>query len=237
MKRMSAAFVIVGLGLLTAPLLFGVLTNVRAGQQQQVEQVQWRVEQSPAPQTAVSQKPAPTPKLSRAAAVAPPFLLSVPKIKLRWMIHEGTTIRHLRRTGAGHIPKTALPGERGVVGIAGHRTTYGAPFFRLNLVKPGDAVTLQTRGGTFLYRVYKVRQVKPSQVEILRSRSDERLLVLVTCTPPHSAKFRLAVFAKLVPRRGQRRAARTESHELIYGEDLVFGLRYRSRTPHTSGIS
>lgn len=115
------------------------------------------------------------------------------------MIHEGTTIRHLRRTGAGHIPKTALPGQPGVVGIAGHRTTYGAPFFKLNHVGVGDEVTLQTRGGTFVYRVYKVRTVKPTQVEVLKSTTGERLLVLSTCTPPYSAKFRLVVFAKLVP--------------------------------------
>ncbi|HEU4798860.1 MAG TPA: sortase [bacterium] len=220
MKRLSAAFVIVGLGLLTAPLTFGFLTNVRVGQQQLTEQTQWRVgleaRQTPAVpsvlvstttaqapsgarQTAAPRKStAPASKVS-SAAVAPPFLLSIPKIKLRWMIHEGTTIRHLRRTGAGHIPRTALPGQRGVVGIAGHRTTYGAPFFKLNRVGIGDDVILQTRGGTFVYRVYKVRTVKPSKVEVLKPMPGQRLLVLSTCTPPYSAKFRLVVFAKLVP--------------------------------------
>jgi sortase A len=201
--------------------MFGFLTNARVGQQQSTEQAQWRIgiqaqrqalavpsvlvstttAQSPsaARQTAAPRKTAaPGAKVS-SAGVAPPFLLSIPKIKLRWMIHEGTTIRHLRRTGAGHIPKTALPGQPGVVGIAGHRTTYGAPFFKLNHVGVGDEVTLQTRGGTFVYRVYKVRTVKPTQVEVLKSTTGERLLVLSTCTPPYSAKFRLVVFAKLVP--------------------------------------
>lgn len=221
MKRLSAAFVIVGLGLLTAPFMFAFLTNAHVGQQQSTEQAQWRIgieaqrqglavpsvlvstttAQAPsgARQTAAPLKSAaPGRKVSR-VGVAPPFLLSIPKIKLRWIIHEGTTIRQLRRTGAGHIPRTALPGQRGVVGIAGHRTTYGAPFFKLNRVGVNDDVILQTRGGTFVYRVYKVRTVKPSQVEVLKPIPGQRLLVLSTCTPPYSAKFRLVVFAKLVP--------------------------------------
>lgn len=126
-----------------------------------------------------------------------PFVLEIPKIGLRWLIREGTDVDDLRRNGAGHIPGTSLPGQPGIVGVAGHRTTYGAPFFRLNELGPGDEVRIRSANAVFVYRAYYQTQVRPTQVEILEPKSSDPILVLISCSPPFSAEFRLAVFARL----------------------------------------
>ena len=79
----------------------------------------------------------------------------------------------------GHVPGTALPGENGNVGIAGHRDTF---FRELRNVKPEDRISLTTARGTFEYFVEYARIVKPEDVEVL-APTEEPLLTLVTCYP------------------------------------------------------
>jgi sortase A len=83
------------------------------------------------------------------------------------------------------------------VAIAGHRTTYGAPFYRLNDLNPGDDIFVTTAAGQFRYQVLNSMVVKPSDVSVLAPTADNRL-TLTTCNPRFSAAQRLVVVSKLV---------------------------------------
>jgi sortase A len=108
---------------------------------------------------------------------------------------EGTDFGSLRK-GPGHYSGTALPGAGTTVGIAGHRTTYLAPFRRIDDLKDGDEVTLEMPYATLSYSVDKARVVEPTQLGVVRKRKRERL-VLTTCHPKYSAAQRYVVFADL----------------------------------------
>jgi len=118
---------------------------------------------------------------------------------------EGTDTGDLRK-GPGHYPETPLPGERGTVGIAGHRTTYGAPFRTIDKLRRGDAIVVDMTYGRFVYRVEKTRIVEPTEVSVKR-RVDHERLILSACHPLYSAAQRIVVFARL-RERGPSRVSR-----------------------------
>jgi sortase A len=109
---------------------------------------------------------------------------------------EGTDSASLEK-GPGHYPETPMPGERGTVGIAGHRTTYLAPFRHIDSMKAGDPITLEMPYGTIRYRVEKTAIVDPSDVGVVRKVGYNRL-VLSACNPLYSAAERYIVFARQV---------------------------------------
>ena len=119
----------------------------------------------------------------------------IPRIGLNAVIVQGTDTSSLQK-GPGHYPNTPFPGEGGTVGIAGHRTTYLAPFRHIDSIKPGDHVTLEMPYATFTYRVQKHEIVDPSRVGIVHKVGYERL-VMTACHPLYSASQRYAVFARL----------------------------------------
>jgi LPXTG-site transpeptidase (sortase) family protein len=96
--------------------------------------------------------------------------------------------------GPGHYPGTALPGQAGNVGIAGHRTTYGAPFYDLDQLQSGDPIYLQVPAGIFQYAVTKSMVVSPSDIAVL-SPEPLPMLTLTTCNPRYSSSTRLVVVA------------------------------------------
>jgi sortase A len=99
--------------------------------------------------------------------------------------------------GPGHYPETAMPGQGKTVAIAGHRTTYLAPFRHIDSLKPKDKITLKMPYGTFIYSVQKSEIVDPSDVGIIHDTGYERL-VLSACNPLYSASQRYIIFARLV---------------------------------------
>ncbi len=105
-------------------------------------------------------------------------LLEIPRLGLSTIVVEGVGKRDLRRA-VGHIPGTALPGERGNVGIAGHRDTYFRPLAGVQL---NDLITLTTPAGEYKYRVVSSEIVSPDAVEVLDPTGDD-VLTLVTCYP------------------------------------------------------
>ena len=108
---------------------------------------------------------------------------------------EGTKTATLQK-GPGHYPDTAFPGEGRTIGIAGHRTTYLAPFRHIDSMRKGDPVTLEMPYGTFTYTVQKTEIVDDSAVQIVRDVGYERL-VLTACHPLYSAAQRYVAFARL----------------------------------------
>ena len=122
-------------------------------------------------------------------------LLHIPRIGVEQAIVEGVGPEDLKK-GPGHYPETPLPGEPGNAAIAGHRTTYGAPFFHLDQLSLGDPLFVTTRAGRFRYEVTESRVVSPSAIEVLDPTDDARL-TLTTCNPRYSAAQRLVVIARL----------------------------------------
>lgn len=115
------------------------------------------------------------------------------------VVVQGTDAGSLE-LGPGHYPETPFPGEGGTVGIAGHRTTFLAPFRHIDSMKPGDRIVLEMPYATFAYRVQKTAIVAPTDVGIVRDAGYERL-VLSACNPLYSAAERFIVFARMVRER------------------------------------
>ena len=121
--------------------------------------------------------------------------IRMPSIGVSEVFVEGTGTGDLRR-GPGHYPATPLPGQRGTVAIAGHRTTYGAPFHDVDDLERGDRIELAMPYGRFTYRVERTRIVPPTATEVTDRVSYDRL-VLSACHPLYSAAQRIIVFARL----------------------------------------
>ena len=111
------------------------------------------------------------------------------------VVVQGTGAGELRK-GPGHYPATPLPGERGTVAVAGHRTTYGAPFRRLDRLRRGDELELTTPYGAFTYEVERSRIVAPTATWVTDPVGHDRL-ILSACHPLYSAAQRIVVFARL----------------------------------------
>jgi sortase A len=132
-------------------------------------------------------------------------IITIPRIGVEHVVVEGVSKADLKK-GPGHYPGTPLPGQAGNSGIAGHRTTYGAPFNRIDELVPGDEITVATPQGQFVYNVVAAPGqppdgeapyiVKPTQVEVLEDFGDNRL-TLTACHPEYSARERIIVHAVL----------------------------------------
>jgi sortase A len=119
----------------------------------------------------------------------------VPAIGVSEVFVQGTGTGDLR-AGPGHYPDTPFPGERGTVAIAGHRTTYGAPFRRIDKLDRGDRIELRMPYGRFTYIVERTKIVPPTDVSVTDRVAFDRL-VLSACHPLYSAAQRIIVFARL----------------------------------------
>lgn len=130
--------------------------------------------------------------------------IRIPVMGTDTIVVEGTSAKALN-TGAGHYPNTPLPGEKGNVAIAGHRTTYGKPFANLDILKPGDKVILETPFAKHTYEVvppFGGHQnpwvVAANDWTVAEQVPDESLLTLTTCHPRGSDRQRLVARAKLI---------------------------------------
>ena len=122
--------------------------------------------------------------------------ISIPKIHVKHVVVNGTDHAALRK-GPGLIESTEMPGLGGTTAVAGHRTTYGAPFHSIDKLKKGDKIVIGTPYGNFVYAVERHRIVKPTDTWVLDRIGRERI-VLSACHPLYSAAQRIIVFGKLV---------------------------------------
>ncbi|MBM3638131.1 MAG: class E sortase [Actinobacteria bacterium] len=123
--------------------------------------------------------------------------ITIEKIDVDDWIVAGVSYKALKK-GPGLFPDSALPGSLGNSAIAGHRTTFGAPFADLDKLNQGDIITVTTRRGVFTYAVRSVDIVKPSAVEVLETTDPSKgVLTLVTCHPKWTSANRLIVSADL----------------------------------------
>lgn len=143
---------------------------------------------------AVPENPGPPPRPDVGSGIA---RMIVRKINLDWVVVEGVGVEALKK-GPGHMTQTAFPGEIGNSVISGHRTTYGAPFWRLDELSTGDQIDMVTRSGSHVYRVTEVKVVRPTDLSVTAPTSDQFRLTLTTCHPRLSARQRLIVVAQMV---------------------------------------
>lgn len=131
------------------------------------------------------------PPLAGAAFAA----IRIPKIGLDAVVFEGVDTATLRQ-GPGHMPGTPLPGQPGNAVLSGHRTTYGRPFFDVDLLVPGDVIEVESAVGVHTYTVTELLVVAPTDVWVAGPR-EGAWLTLTTCEPKFSARQRLIVVAEL----------------------------------------
>ena len=211
LRALSTVMIVAGLVLLAdaaVTLLWqepvsAVYARIQQGRlDDRLEQLE-RAPLAPAEQRALERLPDPARQLAfRARALDrrlepgdPMGRIVMPSIGISEVFVEGTDAGDLRK-GPGHYPATPLPGERGTVAIAGHRTTYGAPFRRIDDLGRGDRIELRMPYGRFAYRVERTRIVPPTEVSVTARVAYDRL-VLSACHPLYSAARRIVVFARL----------------------------------------
>lgn len=163
------------------------------------------------------------PSLPLPAVGDPVAKIEIPRIGITRTVVEGVSVRELKR-GPGHYPSSPLPGQKGNVAIAGHRTTYGQPFHNVDKLQPGDQIITTTVQGTFVYVVDSLEIVKPYETSVLDDKGDNRL-TLTACHPKYSLKERLIVHAKLdgkpapvIKGQDEARAAAAEAADATVGD-------------------
>jgi sortase A len=158
-----------------------------------------QVQRALAQATALDKLPTGPPKVAAVTHAPsegkPVGTIRIPAIGINQVVVEGTATKDLRK-GPGHYIGTALPGQPGNAGIAGHRTTYGHPFYNLNVLKAGDPIVVTTFQGIFVYDTIRSEVVSPSDGTVLKNAFGA-FLTLTTCNPRFSASTRLVVFASL----------------------------------------
>jgi sortase A len=132
------------------------------------------------------------PHLERGHAIG---RINIDGIGLDIVVVQGTDTGSLQR-GPGHYTDTPIPGQPGTVAIAGHRTTYLAPFRDIDEIRDGDEIRIEMPYAAFTYTVEKHELVDPGDVGIIKPIGYDRL-VLTACHPLYSAAERYAIFAKL----------------------------------------
>lgn len=174
-------------------------SNAQDGLQSEFEARLAELEAQPTPTTAPDQDgsgttttttPAPPPEDGDTVAH-----LVIPAIGVDAYVVEGVERDDLHR-GPGHYPDTPMPGQPGNAAIAGHRTTYGQPFHRVDELEEGDEILVTTVQGTFRYEVMGQEIVSPSEVSVLDDFDDDRL-TLTSCHPKYSARQRIIITAQL----------------------------------------
>ncbi|WP_066360047.1 class E sortase [Herbidospora mongoliensis] len=150
-------------------------------------------------------------KIQLGGAVA---LLKLPRLgaTYKYAIVEGIEDEHLRQ-GPGHYPGSAQPGEVGNFVVSGHRTTYAAPFNRIDELEKGDDIVIDAREARYTYKVTGTKIVEPTEVDVIEpvpgrpgKKAEKAVITLSTCHPEYSARQRLIVFGTL---------AKTEERDVI----------------------
>jgi sortase A len=127
--------------------------------------------------------------------------IEIPRIGVNDIVVAGVAKSDLKK-GPGHYPETPLPGQLGNAAIAGHRTTYGQPFFSVDKLRPGDEIVVTTLTSTYVYRVTGQSIVGPSDYQVVATTdSNVATLTLTSCHPKWTARQRIIITSELDPDR------------------------------------
>ncbi len=122
--------------------------------------------------------------------------IEIPAIDLQWDLQQGMTLTAINR-GPSQWPGTAMPGAVGNMVIAGHRTTWGAPFRHLDALVPGDEIVFRVDGAKHVYEVVETIFVLPTDTWIA-DQDQRHTVTLFACHPVGSARQRIVVRGELV---------------------------------------
>jgi len=212
LRRLSSVLLVVGGIILAYPMWSGAYAFVQQGRidRAYVEEVREFSTVVEAESDSLSRLQDPKLRVERLARAFaeriepgdPVGRLQIPRIDLDTKVLEGVrkppslgrgNDQGLLRSAPVHYGLTPLPGQGRPFAVAGHRTTYGAPFMHLDRLQPGDRIVVTTPYARFRYLVAKTTTVDPDDVTVLYDRGYD--LVLTTCHPPYSARQRLIVWA------------------------------------------
>ncbi len=155
--------------------------------------------------------------------------IAIPRIGASFVVVKGTSTEDLK-SGPGIYSETPFPGVDGTTAIAGHRTTYLAPFRHIDALVPGSRIMLNMPYAHFLYTVVGHRVVSPSDVQAAEAEVGYSRLVLSACTPLFSAAKRLLVFARLV------RTVPVGAARLLTGGVIARPIEARPASPHRRAL-
>lgn len=207
----GVGWLLIAAGLVILLYLFYVLvwTNRTTARAQDEMLDQWNVEYGPVEQALPAEPAGAEPAPAEPVAVGDAYAVmwferpgsdERPVHADPLFVVEGIDPEPLKR-GPGHYPGTAAPGQPGNFSVAGHRTTYGAPFYHLDQLKLGDAVHVVDRQGReWVYDVVDMPVVLPDELWVIGDDplgTGKPMLSLITCEPRFSAAKRLIVFAEL----------------------------------------
>ncbi len=123
--------------------------------------------------------------------------IEIPRIGVGKWVVAGVEKGDLKK-GPGHYPDTPLPGQLGNSAIAGHRTTFGQPFFDVDKLEVGDQIVVTTLAGRFVYRVTGQEIVSPSDYQVIATTDPSvATLTLTSCHPKYTARERIIIYSEL----------------------------------------
>jgi sortase A len=211
----------------------GETVSVQAYLKERVTGWLGEIRHQPKPAARAAKSPAPPPAIADNGVVG---RIRIPRLRLTAMVRQGTGARTLD-VAVGHIPGTALPGDKGNVAVAGHRDT----FFRgLRNIRQGDLIDFETLRGSYVYRVESTEIVKPQDVSVLNAGAWPEL-TLVTCYPFYyigSAPDRFIVKARQLGGQSDTppvRMARVHVAPRVYGAPPVKVAPKSTATPARGG--
>jgi sortase A len=149
------------------------------------------------PEAAKPSEPVPVTSLPPVVEGDPIARIELPRIGVDKIVVAGVDKNDLKK-GPGHYPETPLPGQLGNSAIAGHRTTFGQPFFDVDKLETGDEIIVTTLAGRYVYRVTGQEIVSPSEYQVIATTDPTvATLTLTSCHPKYTARERIIVFAEL----------------------------------------
>lgn len=190
--------------LFAAYVTWGTGAETAAAQDQLRDEIaeDWSEPEEPAQEKKKKKKLPPAPDLGKGIAV-----MTIPAFgsTWEWVVVEGVYLDNLK-AGPGHYPGTADPGQKGNFAVAGHRTTYGAPFHLIDTLVPGDEIIVDTKRYRYIYEVRQPPAViLPSETWVIdpvpgkpEAKPTKKLLTMTSCHPKWSASHRMYASAKLV---------------------------------------
>ena len=125
--------------------------------------------------------------------------LEMPRINVDWIVVAGVEKGDLKK-GPGHYPETPMPGQLGNSAVAGHRTTYGQPFYSIEQMQPGDEIIMTTPAGRFVYIVTGQQIVSPNDYQVITTTDPTMAtLTLTSCHPRWTTRERIVITSQLDP--------------------------------------
>ena len=214
MALLGVALLTVGIGIggYVSWMMFGTDVVAAKKQTQSVHDLQEQWKKSPAPATPTIPGDGSGEREVSPGSQGTPFaIMRMPGLGKKWIqpVVQGADVEQLR-SGVGHVAGSAMPGQVGNVAIAGHRVTYGKPFYEIDRLGKGDVINIETATANYVYTITGTEIVKPTDVRVFlpvpnkpKATPSKAYLTLSSCHPRWDNKQRYIVYAELISATGK----------------------------------